>query len=271
MAELAFNIYAFNKETRHMIDRFSAIWGKLTDTIDYTYPEDLDKWKSISASIETGNPVLPEIRPGEVVYLNTLIFSHLFAFDLIRDALFDYKPMAMLSGDEEGKEVLDEVLFTTLGEVYGSDEKLLERLSSRSVLSKRVRAKRFCELEDEFEILARKGYRLILLSSLHPRPYIDAESREKGYTDFDSAIKAVARKYGIAFIVFTYPLPESTADVNTLYVRPERTGFFFIPPKRITVEKNGKEKFLFDINTDDEPHACFSINGRGFGFGKDEA
>ena len=58
MAEQAFNIYAFNKETNHMIDRFSAIWGKLTDTIDYTYPEDLDKWKSISSSIETGNPVL---------------------------------------------------------------------------------------------------------------------------------------------------------------------------------------------------------------------
>lgn len=249
-----------------MIDRFSSTWKKMSDAIDYTYPEDLDKWKSISTSIKTGNSVLPEIRPGEVVYLNTLIFSYLFAFDLIRDALFDYKPMAMLSGNAKGKEVLNEVLFTTLGEVYGSDGKLHERLSSRSVLSKRVRTKRFCELEDEFELLAGKGYRLILLSSLYPRPYIDAESRENGYTDFDSAIKEVARKYGIAFIVFTYPLPESTADVSTLYVHPERTGFFFLQPKRITVEKNGKEKFLFDINTDDEPHACFSIKGRGFGF-----
>ena len=67
-----------------MIDEFSPLWHEASALIDYTYAEDLDTWKSSGADgLEINSPVLDKLNPGDIVYVNSNVFSFLFVFDLL--------------------------------------------------------------------------------------------------------------------------------------------------------------------------------------------
>lgn len=246
-----------------MIDRFSPHWKKACELIDYTYPEDLDVWKCPKDGIiDIHSPVLDRLSPGDVVYTNAMNYSYFFLFSILRPAIQDYTPFAMLSCKEEGHEFQNRMLFTFLGGEYESDEDVVNRLSTGSILSKRLRAKRFCEVEDELEVLSSKGFKLIFISYGTGFPYLDAESREKGYLDHYDALKEVAVRYGLSLIVFTSSLPKKTDGITTLKIWPERNRLILAPPEELTVTVNGEKQYRFHIENDSRIIAGFSIKGR---------
>ena len=246
-----------------MIDRFSSHWKEACELIDYTYPEDLDSWvNSSNGIIDIASPVLDKIFPGDVIFINSLAYSYCFLFSMLRSAILDYTPLAMLSTFEEDHAYLNEMLFSFFDEELESDEKVIERLAARAILSKRIRAKRFCEFEDESATLADKGYRTIIIDAALPR--LDAESIEKGYVDRYDALKKVAIKYGLSFIVITSTsrLPVKVDGITTLKVWPVRNRFLFAPPEELTVTVNGERQYRFHIENDSGIIAGFSIGGR---------
>ena len=93
-------------------------------------------------------------------------------------------------------------------------------------------------------------------------PYLDAESREKGYSNYYDALNMVAVKYGLSLIVFTSSLPQKLNGVTTLKVWPERNRFILAPPEEVTVTVNGEKQYRFHIENDNRIIAGFSINGR---------
>ena len=125
-----------------------------------------------------------------------------------------------------------------------------------------LRAKRFCEVEDELEVLSLKGFRVVILSYDSGFPYLDAESREKGYSNYYDALKMVAVKYGLSLIIFTSSLPKKMDGVTTLKVWPERNRLILAPPEEVTVTVNGEKQYRFHIENDNRIIAGFSINGR---------
>lgn len=246
-----------------MIDRFSPHWKEACDLVDYTYPEDLESWKCPNDGIiDIDSLVLNRILPGDVIYMLDFNYSYFFLFSLLRLAILDYTPFAMLSVREKSHEFQNRMLFTFLGGEYESDEEMLNRLSYRSILSKRLRAKRFCEVDDEIEVLSSKGFKLIFLSYGADFPYLDAESKEKGYSDHYDALKRVAVKYGLSLIVFTSSFPKNLDGVTTLKVLPERNRLILAPPEEVTVTVNGEKQYRFHIENDSRIIAGFSIRGR---------
>ena len=237
-----------------MIDRFSPHWKEACELIDYTYPEDLESWKCPDdGSIDISLPVLDKLSPGDVVYMNNINYSYMFLFSMLRPAILDYTPLVMLSCNEESHTFQNRMLLSFLSGEFESDEKVTDRLSAGAILSKRLRAKRFCEVEDELEVLSSKGFRVVILSYDSGFPYFDAESREKGYS---------AVKYGLSLIVFTSSLPQKLNGVTTLKVWPERNRFILAPPEEVTVTVNGEKQYRFHIDNDSSIIAGFSIRGR---------
>lgn len=246
-----------------MIDRLSQYWKEACELIDYTYPEDLESWKCPNDGIiDIHSPVLERLSPGDVVYTNAMNYSYFFLFSILRPAIQDYTPFAMLSCKEECHEFQNRMLFTFLGGEYESDKEMLNRLSSGSILSKRLRAKRFCEVEDELEVLSSKGFKLIFLSYGTDFPYLDAESKEKAYTNHYDALKKNAMEYGLSLIVFTSSLPKKTDGITTLKIWPERNRLILAPPEELTVTVNGEKQYRFHIENDSRIIAGFSIKGR---------
>lgn len=246
-----------------MIDRFSPHWKKACELIDYTYPEDLESWKCPdNGIIDIHSPVLDRLSPGDVVYMNGINYSYFFLFCMLRPAILDYTPFAMLSCNEESLEFQNRMLLSFLSVEYESDEKILDWLSVGSILSKRLRAKRFCEVEDELEVLSSKGYKVVTLSYGADFPYLDAESSEKGYADHYDAFGKVAVKYGLSLIVFTSTLPQKLNGAITLKVWPERNRLILAPPDEATVTVNGEKQYRLHIKNDSRIIAGFSIKGR---------
>lgn len=246
-----------------MIDRLSSYWKEACELIDYTYPEDLESWKCPdNGTIDISLPFLDKLPPGDVVYMNDINYSYMFLFSTLRPAILDYTPLVMLSCSEETHVFHNRMLFCFLSGEFESDEKMLDRLSAGSILSKRLRAKRFCEMEDELEILSKKGYKLVILSYGAGFPYLDAESKEKGYSDHYDALKTVAVKYGLSLIVFTSALPKKMDGMTTLKVWPERNRLILAPPEEVTVTVNGEKQYRFHIDNDSRIIAGFSIRGR---------
>ena len=246
-----------------MIDRFSPHWKEVCELIDYTYPEDLESWKCPDNGIvDIHSPVLDKLSPGDVVYMNAINYSYFFLFSMLRSAILDYTPFAMLSFSEEAREFQNRMLFSFLSGEYEADEKLLDRLSSGSILAKRLRAKRFCEVEDELEVLSSKGFKVVSLSYGTDFPHLDVESRDKGYVDHYDAFRKVALKYDMSLIVFTSSLPKKMDGVTTLKVWPERNRLILAPPEEVTVTVNGEKQYRFHIENDSSIIAGFRIGGR---------
>ena len=246
-----------------MIDRFSPHWKEACDLVDYTYPEDLESWKCpANGVVDIHSPVLDKFSPGDVVYMNGINYSYFFLFSMLRSAILGYTPFAMLSFSEEAREFQNRMLFSFLSGEYEADEKLLDRLSTGSILAKRLRAKRFCEVEDELEVLSAKGFKVVTISYGADFPYLDAESREKGYTGHYDAFRKVAVEYGLSLIVFTSSLPKKMDGVTTLKVWPERNRLILAPPEEVTVTVNGEKQYRFHIENDSRIIAGFSIGGR---------
>ena len=227
-----------------MIDRFSPHWKEACELIDYTYPEDLESWKCPDdGSIDISLPVLDKLSSGDVVYMNDINYSYMFLFGMLRPAILDYTPLVMLSCNEESHTFQNRMLLSFLSGEFESDEIIMDRLSAGAILSKRLRAKRFCEVEDELEVLSSKGFRVVILSYDSGFPYFDAESREKGYSNYYDALKMVAVKYGLSLIVFT-------------------SWLILAPPEEVTVTVNGGKQYRFHIDNDSSIIAGFSIRGR---------
>ena len=240
-----------------MIDRFSPHWKEACELIDYTYPDELESWKCPNdGSIDISLPVLDKLSPCDVVYMNDINYSYMFLFSMLRPAILDYTPLVMLSCNEESH------MLSFLSGEFKSDEKVTDRLSAGAILSKRLRAKRFCEVEDELEVLSSKGFRVVILSYDSGFPYLDAESREKGYLNHYEALKMVAVKYGLSLIIFTSSLPKKMDGVTTLKVWPERNRLILAPPEEVTVTVNGGKQYRFHIENDSSIIAGFSIRGR---------
>lgn len=246
-----------------MIDRFSPHWKEACDLVDYTFPEDLESWKSpANGVVDIHSPVLDKLSPGDVVYMNAINYSYFFLFCMLRPAILDYIPIVMLSCSEKAQEFQNRMLFSFLSGEYDSDEELLDKLSNGSILSKRLRTKRFCEVEDELEVLSSKGFKVVTLSYGADFPYLDAESREKGYADHYDAFGKVAAKYGLSLIVFTSSLSRNLDGVTTLKVWPVRNRLILAPPEEVTVTVNGEKQYRFHIENDSRIIAGFSIGGR---------
>lgn len=246
-----------------MIDRFSARWKEACELIGYTYAEDLEGWTCPDDGIiDIHSPVLDRLSPGDVVCMNAINYSYFLLFCMLRPAILDYTPFAMLSSSLEAHAFQNRMLFCFLSGECASDEEVIDRLSAGAILSKRIRAKRFCELEDELEVLSSKGYKAIILAYDSAFPYLDAESREKGYLNHYEALKMVAVNYGLSLIVFTSSLPKKMDGVTTLKVWPERNRLILAPPEEVTVTVNGEQQYRFHIENDSRIMAGFSIKGR---------
>lgn len=246
-----------------MIDGLSSHWKKACELVDYTYPEDLEDWVCPDdGSISISSSVLDSLSPGDVIGMNGTNYSYQFLFSLLRNALLDYTPFAMLSFSEEAREFQNRMLFSFLCAERGSDEDVLDFLSVGSILSKRLRAKRFCEFEDELALLSSKGYRLVAFSYGPSFPYLDAESKEKGYWDQYDALKKVAMTYGLSLIVFSSFHERKIAGIRTLTVTPERNRLILAPPEEVTVIVDGEERYRFHIDDGSRIRACFRIKGR---------
>ena len=246
-----------------MIDRFSPHWKEACDLVDYTYPEDLESWKCpANGVVDIHSPVLDKLSPGDVICMNAINYSYFFLFCMLRPAILDYTPFVMLSCSEKAQEFQNRMLFSFLSGECESDEKLLGRLSAGSILSKRLRTKRFCEVEDELEVLSSKGFKVVTLSCGADFPYLDAESREKGYADHYDAFGKVTAKYGLSLIVFTSTLPKKLDGVTTLKVWPARNRLILAPPEEVTVTVNGEKQYRFHIENDSRIVAGVSIGGR---------
>ena len=88
-----------------MIDRFSSHWKEACDLVDYTYPEDLESWKCPDNGIvDIHSPVLDKLSPGDVIYMNAINYSYFFLFCMLRPAILDYIPFAMLSCSNEAQD-----------------------------------------------------------------------------------------------------------------------------------------------------------------------
>ena len=246
-----------------MIDRLSSHWKEACELIDYTYPDELESWKCPNdGSIDISLPVLDKLSPCDVVYMNGINYSYMFLFSMLRSAILDYTPLVMLSCNEESHIFQNRMLLSFLSGEFESDERIMDRLSAGAILSKRLRVKRFCEVEDELEVLSSKGFRVVILSYDSGFPYLDAESREKGYLNHYEALKMVAVKYGLSLIVFTSSLPQKLNGVTTLKVWPERNRLILAPPEEVTVTVNGGKQYRFHIENDSSIIAGFSIRGR---------
>ena len=243
-----------------MIDEFSPLWHEASALIDYTYAEDLDTWKTCSADgIEINSPVLERLRSGDIVYVNSNVFSFLFVFDLLRKPMHEYSPLVFLSTSEKVREYINSILFTSFD---CSDEQLLDRLSSGSVLSKRLRVKRFCEVEDELRELSSKGYKTVVIAYFESLPYLDAESMEKGYRDHHEALASIAKECGLSIMLFSSKAPKQKADAICLHVTPVKSRRLFEAPKRVIVSRDEKMKAMFNFRTDSNIIGSFSIGGR---------
>lgn len=246
-----------------MMDSFSPLWAEASAIIDYTYPEDLSIWKNdYSEGTLINSPVLNRLRPGDVVYINNNVFSFMYAFELLRLPIQNYVPLALLSTSEYMKEYLNNLLFDLLEADYDSEEKLIERLSSRSVLSKRLRVRRFCEVEDELCELSRKGYRTVLLSMFEKLPYIDAESKSKGYEDHHDAISSIARACGMSIILISSEAPERCDGAICLHVKPVKNKLIFMLPEYVIVDRDGVQQVKLELHSDSSIAGCFSIGNR---------
>ena len=224
-----------------MIDRFSARWKEACELIDYTYAEDLEGWACPDDGIiDIHSPVLDRLLPGDVVYMNAINYSYFLLFCMLRPAILDYTPFAMLSSSLEAHAFQNRMLFCFLSGECASDEEVIDRLSAGAILSKRIRANSYDS-----------GF-----------PYLDAESREKGYLNHYEALKMVAVKYGLSLIVFTSSLPKKMDGVTTLKVWPERNRLILAPPEEVTVTVNGEQQYRFHIENDSRIMAGFSIKGR---------
>ena len=252
----------WNREEWKM-DRYSHSWAEASSIIDYAYPEDLCRWNNdYKDGIAVDSPVLDRLRPGDVVYISNDLFSFMYAFEILRLPIRNYDPIALLSTSEDMKERLNDLLFTVLEEDFDSDEKILERLSSRSILSKRLRARRFCEVEDELKELSGKGYKTVLLSSFDELPYIDAESKEKGYGNHHDAISSIARAYGMSLILISEEVPERMAGAICLHVKPVKNKFLFMLPEYVIVDRDGIQQVRLRFHSGGSVVGCFSIGDR---------
>ena len=121
-----------------------------------------------------------------------------------------------------------------------------------SVLSKKLRAKRFCEVEDELIELSQKGYRIVVLSTLESLPYLDAESKDKGYKSHSDALIEIAKRTGLVIFIFFFEVPKEKEGALCLSVNPVHRKF--LPPSRVIITKDNREKteLRFSVTNRDE-------------------
>ncbi len=233
-----------------MAKSYEAFAAEVSRRLEYTYPEDLPIWKNNGNDvIHVGSPVIENINKGDVIFINQRMFGRLFLLDMLRAPMMDYIPVAFLSSSKAEKENMEDGLISVLMDIGGSEKGMHDFIAAQSVLSKRLRAKRFCEVEDELIVLSQKGYRIAVISTLERLPYLDAESREKGYESHSEALIEIAKRTGIAIVVFTLAPPKARENAICLSITPIRR--MFLPPSGIIVEKDRKDKFELKFKVTD--------------------
>lgn len=236
-----------------MAASYEAFAAEVSRRLEYVYPEDLPIWKSEeNKMINIGSPILDKLHNSDVIFINQSVFGRLFLLDMIRKAMKDYTPIAFLHATNAEKEKLEDGLISVLIDIGGTEECVFDFIDSGSVLSKRLRAKRFCEVEDELTELSHKGQRVVVLSTLESLPYLDAESREKGYKTHSDALIEIAKRTGLVIIIFSFDAPKEKDGAICLSADPVRRKF--LPPSRVIITKDNREKteLRFSVTERDE-------------------
>ena len=229
--------------------------------MDYIYPEDLVVWRSSNdIPAETGIRIFSEFRRGELCCINKGFIQQLFVLELLRRTLSFWIPVIFLSMDDDERIGINDSILSVFRDSSDTDAGVLGLASSRIAVSKRLRARRFCEVEDELRALARKGYRIAVITCAEDLPPLDAESKEKGYAGCLHALSSVAADTGLSIIAMCWKLPDDSDQAVCPRI-PERVKF--ILPRYVTVVRNGseKERFRFTLGryADTEPDAAFQI------------
>ncbi len=238
-----------------MAKSYEAFAAEVSRRLEYTYPEDLPIWKNNGNDvIHVGSPVIENINKGDVIFINQRMFGRLFLLDMLRAPMMDYIPVAFLSSSKAEKENMEDGLISVLMDIGGSEKGMHDFIAAQSVLSKRLRAKRFCEVEDELTVLSQKGYRIAVISTLERLPYLDAESREKGYESHSDALIETAKRTGLVIFVLWFEVPLSCKGATCLYVTPVKR--MFLPPTGAIVMKDNstKSEFRFSSSNRDDWH-----------------
>ena len=236
---------------------YEAFAAEVSRRLEYTYAEDLPIWKSEeNGVIDIGSPILKELHIRDAIFMNQSIFGRLFLLDMLRKTMKDYTPIAFLHATNAEKENLEDGLISVLMDIGGSEEGVLDFIDSGSVLSKRLRAKRVCEVEDELIELAQKGRRVIVLSTLESLPYLDAESREKGYQMHSDALIEIAKHTGLVIIIFSFDAPKEKEGAICLSADPVRRKF--LPPSSVIITKDNREKTELGFSVTERDEWSFS-------------
>ena len=220
-----------------MIDDYERLRFKSSELLDYTYPENLSKWKlDIQDRINIDSPVIDSFNSGCVYYFNDGWIQHLFILDLLKRPITETIPVAFLATSEEQRNELNEALLSLLLDKYSDEIVIYSFLSAKQVISKKLRARRFCELEDELRELSFKGYRVVVLSKFEELPYLDAESREKKYRNHLDALNILATELGLIILII-YEKYQMEMDDNTLFrITPKPRKY--LPPCDVNVKNN---------------------------------
>lgn len=133
--------------------------------------------------------------------------------------------MVFLSMDDDERIGINDSILSVFRDSSDKDDGVLGLASSRIAVSKRLRARRFCEVEDELMGLFSKGYRIAVITCAEDLPPLDAESREKGYADCLHVLSSVAADTGFSIIAMCWKLPDVSDHAVCLSVIPERVKF----------------------------------------------
>ena len=242
-----------------------VLLAKASGLMDYIYPEDLAVWRSSNdIPAETGIRIFSEFRRGELCYINKGFIQQLFVLELLRRTLSFWIPVVFLSMDDDERIGINDSILSVFRDSPDTDAGVLGLASSRIAVSKRLRARRFCEVEDELRALARKGYRIAVITCAEDLPPLDAESKEKEYAGCLHALSSVAADTGPSIIAMCWKLPDDSDQAVCLRVIPERVKF--ILPRYLTVVRNGSEKerdrFTLGGNVDTKPAVAFKLGFR---------
>lgn len=222
-----------------MIDNYERLRINVSRLLDYTYPEELTKWESpVDYCIDTGLSRLNAFLIGKCYYINDGLIQRLFLLELLRKSIFSFIPIAFLSTSEMNKQNMNEAIASAMMDGYSEEDQLYEGLSSHAIKSKKLHCRRFCELEDELRELSLKGYRIVVISKFEELPYLDAESKEKGYSNICDAIRILSNELGLIILVM-YQNKRGEMEGSTILNILAKSRKY-LPPREVSVECNSE-------------------------------
>lgn len=222
-----------------MIENYERLRINVSKLLDYTYPEDLPEWKTPTEfGIDIDTAALNISALGKCCFINNGLVQRLFLLDLLKKPISGFVPIAFLSTLESNRREMNEVIISAMIEMYPEEKVLYDGLSNCAIKSKKLHCRRFCELEDELRELSTKGYRIVVISNFEELPYLDAESKAKGYLNIPDAIRILSCELGMNILILYQDQIEEmrSSTILEIFVKPRK----YLPPRKVSVECNSK-------------------------------